>query len=165
MCVQGGAAQPVVRRAAARRARPLAGHARGRRGRGRPGRGRPGRLQGGGRRGAAAAGDPGLTAGAAPAAAAPLHHGGAARLVPRGAVSCRVELVRCIFALYIPRRRARRPGDRTKIVFLVIESPRTDSVDNILNYIVLMWFDLASSKIMYLIHKTICKSNSFGDSL
>lgn len=40
-----------------------------------------------------------------------------------------------------------------------------DSVDNILNYIVLMWFDLESSKIMYLIHKMICKSISFGDSL
>lgn len=62
MCVQGGAAQSVVRRAATRRARPLAGATQ---------------------QGSGAAGHSGLTAGAAPAARAPLHHGGAARLVRR----------------------------------------------------------------------------------
>ncbi|CAH2249746.1 jg6069 [Pararge aegeria aegeria] len=76
------AALAELRRPAARRARAVAGHARRADGRGR-GAGRRGagrRGQGGGGRGAAAAGDPGLT-GAAPAGrAAPLHHGGVARL-------------------------------------------------------------------------------------
>lgn len=75
--LQGGPAQPVVRRAAARRAGAVARRAG--RGRRRRRRGAGGRQGAGARaaRAAAAARDPGLTAGAAPAG---LHHGGAARL-------------------------------------------------------------------------------------
>lgn len=95
--LQERAAVAELRRAAARRARPLAGGARGR-GRGRGGRG-CGAEAGAARRRAHAPhapGDPGMTA------AAPLHHGGAARLTPSPprSDSARVNtprVERCIF--------------------------------------------------------------------
>ncbi|XP_047994284.1 metastasis-associated protein MTA3 [Leguminivora glycinivorella] len=88
--------------------------AAGGRGRGRGRRARGGRRQGGGRGAAVPAGDPGLTgacARAAAAAAAPLHHGGAARLselyIPVVNTSARVR-VRAR-APRQPDPRARRP--------------------------------------------------------